>query len=441
MKTKQIAEARLRSCLPHIALSCAFLLLALFAFAACKPSTPSVEPETPSPAPQDNAAPTEAVSPAVSPPAPQSDAPTDAPTPAGGTTLRAKYLGILGYGSVTVEEVKKDGARLYRFLSNGEELLFSIKNDAEFSIQNSLFEGYEYDLTLENETVVGVQRAFELDDGAACPVSYTSGQRTLKNLLAAAMQPVGCTLYVYGGGWNWQDDGASTLARRRATPRSWREFFLSQNSDYIYKDESSPKTSYYPFGGWVEYFYAGLDCSGYLGRTLYTALETEDGREGYVFKSTEFAKTLADMALGSYSAGKLEAGGTALQSGDIVSFKGHTYLVLGRCEDGTLVILHSSPTPSRIGSKGGGVQLSALDPSGKGGMALELIRRYTEKYFPEWYSRYDNIAVPYSTYIDFERSGNAGFFRWSIGENGALSDPDAILGMSADGILALLFGE
>ena len=75
------------------------------------------------------------------------------------------------------------------------------------------------------------------------------------------------------------------------------------------------------------------------------------------------------------------------------------------------------------------------------GMALALVKRYTERYYPEWYERYENITVPYSTYIDFERSGNAGFFRWSLDGSGVLTDPDGILDMSADEILSLLFGK
>lgn len=446
---------KIRNTLPRprfFALFCAALMFALAAL-ACAPSKPSVNGGTHSPAPTGTATSTGTAAPfGTHSPAP-SDAPSPAPTDtasptaestpeSGSEKLVAKYLGILGYGSVTADEVKKDGARLFRFLSDDEELLFAVKNDAEFTVQNKLYEGYEYELTVENETVLEAAPAFELNDSEASPVSYKPGEETLKNLLAAAMQPVGHTLYVYGGGWNWQDDGASALTRRTAAPRTWREFFLGQDANYSYKNEASPETSYYPFGGWIEYFYAGLDCSGYLGRTVYCTLESRDGGAGCVFKSTDIAKTLSSMGYGAFSSDKLENGGTKLQSGDIVSFKGHAYLVLGRCEDGSLVILHSSPTPSRTGSKGGGVQLSALDPNEKGGgMALALVKRYTERYYPEWYERYENITVPYSTYIDFERSGNAGFFRWSLDGSGVLTDPDGILGMSADEILSLLFGK
>ena len=431
------------------ALVCAALVFAMIGHGlACAPYEPTANTQTPFPSPADTSAPSPSPSAAPSPAPTDTPIPTAEPTqtaeptPEVGAKLSAKYLGILGYGKVTADEVQADGAKLYRFLANGKEMLFSIKNDAEFTVQNKLYEGYDYELTVENETVLEAEPAFALNDGKAIPVSCTPGKRTLKNLLAAALEPAGHTLYVYGGGWNWQDDGASLLSRRTAAPRTWREFFLANDSDYSYKNEASPATSYYPFGGWIEYFYAGLDCSGYLGRTLYCTLESRDGGTGYVFKSTDIAKTLSKLGFGEFSSNKLENGGEKLQSGDIVSFKGHAYLVLGRCEDGSLVILHSSPTPSRTGSKGGGVQLSALDPNGKGGgMALALAKRYTEEYFPEWYERYDNIAVPYSSYIDFERSGNAGFFRWNLRGGGVLTDPDDILGMSADEILALLFGK
>ena len=235
-----------------------------------------------------------------------------------------------------------EGARVYRFMIGGSERLLCIANDGEYTIQNTLMEGYDYLLHIEDGVVTSAELIGELGESAAHPVAYKPGRRTLKNLLASAMQPVG-TLYIYGGGWNWQDDGAALLSRRIGRPRTWRDFFLSTDADYEYKNASAPAESTYPFGGWCEYYYAGLDCSGYLGWVIYNTLETENGRPGYVFKSTEFAKTLSEMGFGSYSADKLENGGIALRSGDIVSLKGHTYLILGRCEDGSLVILHSSP--------------------------------------------------------------------------------------------------
>src|SRR5699024_495724 len=44
------------------------------------------------------------------------------------------------------------------------------------------------------------------------PVSGMPGQRTLKNFLATSMEPVGTSLYIYGGAWDWQDVASSNQA-------------------------------------------------------------------------------------------------------------------------------------------------------------------------------------------------------------------------------------
>ena len=45
----------------------------------------------------------------------------------------------------------------------------------------------------------------------------------------------------------------------------------------------------------------GLDCSGYVGWTIYNTLETKSNHgNGYVLKAEEMTKTFANMKLGSY---------------------------------------------------------------------------------------------------------------------------------------------
>ena len=58
------------------------------------------------------------------------------------------------------------------------------------------------------------------------PVRYIPGHRTLRNFLAAALAPVGTTLYVYGGGWTRQDTGASAQAVTKGQPAPGRAFFM-----------------------------------------------------------------------------------------------------------------------------------------------------------------------------------------------------------------------
>lgn len=69
------------------------------------------------------------------------------------------------------------------------------------------------------------------------PVSGTPGLKTLKNLLATALEPVGTTLYVYGGSWDWQDSCSANQAMTIGLPQSWIDFFQQQDVDYDFKAE------------------------------------------------------------------------------------------------------------------------------------------------------------------------------------------------------------
>ena len=47
-------------------------------------------------------------------------------------------------------------------------------------------------------------------------------KRTVKNLLKTAIKPVGKVLYVYGGGWNQEDNGAGRPAKTIGLYPLWR---------------------------------------------------------------------------------------------------------------------------------------------------------------------------------------------------------------------------
>ena len=116
------------------------------------------------------------------------------------------------------------------------------------------------------------------------------GERTLFSLLCAAMQPLGTTLYVYGGGWNLDDTGAGREAVTPFPSPAWKTFFLSQDEGYDYRR--------FRGSGCNPWHSAGLDCSGYLGWVIYAALHRKSGLEGYVYPSTEMAGALAARGLG-----------------------------------------------------------------------------------------------------------------------------------------------
>ena len=132
----------------------------------------------------------------------------------------AVYLGVENYGA---EEVNKDTKEdfSYRFEIDGKEEILKVDSGAknsegeyEYPIQNQLKEGYTYEIKIEDGMVKSVEEKESLIS-YQLPVAAEPGGRTLKNFLSTALMPVGNTLYVYGGGWDWQDVGQKSRHRRR----------------------------------------------------------------------------------------------------------------------------------------------------------------------------------------------------------------------------------
>ena len=347
----------------------------------------------------------------------------------------AKYLGVVNYGAPETNKENKDNFR-YRFLVDGAEEVFSIDNGEQdsggkyaYPVQNTLKEGYLYNIMSDGNTVKHAVEVWRLDKAYEPPVSGTPGLRTVKNFLKTAMEPVGTTLYMFGGGWDWQDEGSSVQARTIGVADDWVWFFNENDASYTYRTEDA-KNTYYPHGAYNEYYYAGLDCSGYVGWALYNTLETENGRPGYVTGSTRFAKSLADRGWGTWTQ---DIGGT--KPGDIMSINGHVWISLGTCEDGSVVILHSTPSKSRTGQPGGGVQIGAVgnDSSCE---AARLAEKYMSEYYPKWYERYGVPLQSPNVYFGFS-GDTAGLFSWS---EAGLKDPEGIKDMRPKEVLAVLFG-
>ena len=439
--------------------------------------------------------------------APASALEADGSTSAGNETY--VYLGVKDYG--TVEADSKPNF-VHRFYTNGEEVQYTIaSSDNKYAVQNKLQEGYVYDLTIEGGVVTDAAAAtadaegtiasiddstvtvngaavkysaiYEISNNAAgatavaavtdltalvgktakvygdtvyltfiaepytAPVSGTPGERTLKNYLQTAMNPVGTALYVYGGSWDWQDVNSSNQALTIGLPQSWIDFFQQQDANYTYKNSADPAHSYYPHNSWNQYYYAGVDCSAYIGWTVYNVMHTEsttnDLSDGYVMSAVKMAKTFADKGWGTWTRDI-----KSFKPGDIFSMSGHVWTVLGVCDDGSIVFLHSTPSDSKAGQGGGGVQLSALNPNSdddKNCEAYKLVTKYMTKYYPEWSERYDAVLRSYDSYAT-PASGSeysktwSGNFSWNLDGTG-LTDPDGYADMSAAEILADLFGE
>ena len=289
-----------------------------------------------------------------------------------------------------------------------------------------------------DDHVTKLFRMFIAEDYTA-PVSGVPGKQTLKNFLATAMEPVGTALYVYGGTWDWQDVNSSNQAMTIGLSQSWIDFFQSQDANYTYKNSANPSESYYPHNAWNQYYYAGIDCSAFVGWSVYNVMNTENSTvadsNGYVMSATKQAKNFAQTQGWGTWEQKAPFKPEDFKTGDIFSMNGHVWICLGKCADGSLVILHSTPSDSINGQGGGGVQINGVGDS-ENCQAVKLAEEYMSKYYPQWWKRYHKVYKNFDDYTEYSGSA-AGKFSWTLG--GTLTDPDGYANMSADEILADLF--
>ena len=286
-----------------------------------------------------------------------------------------------------------------------------------------------------------VYKAFVAEEYKA-PVSGTPGEKTLKNFLSTALTPVGTSLYVYGGSWDWQDVNSSNQSMTIVLSQSWIDFFQSQDANYTYKYNADHSESYYPHEQWNQYYYAGIDCSAFVGWSVYNVMNTENSTvadsNGYVMSATKQAKNFAQTQGWGTWEQKAPFKPEDFKTGDIFSMNGHVWICLGKCDDGSLVILHSTPSDSINGQGGGGVQINGVGDS-ENCQAVKLAEKYMSQYYPQWWERYHKVYKSFEDYTDYDRDSNAGKFSWTLG--GTISDPDGYADMKADAILADLFQD
>lgn len=243
------------------------------------------------------------------------------------------------------------------------------------------------------------------------------GVSTIKNFLQTAIAPVGSTMYVWGGGWNKADTAAGKDAKHVGLSPQWRSFAKNKKSSYNYRN-------------YRYQIHDGLDCSGYVGWCVYNVLNTKNNKKGYVYSASKQAKKFSELGFGSYTvSGKI----TAYHAGDIMSSTckccGHVWIVIGQCKDGSVVLVHSSPS---------GVQIcGTVTPAGrKDSQAYKLAKKYMKKYYSSWYQKYPDVSRN-SSYLSHYAQMN-----WTVsGDNVKLSDPDGYRNMSAEEVLVDLFGK
>ena len=255
-------------------------------------------------------------------------------------------------------------------------------------------------------------------DGRTKEAEPYDESRSIADLLLLAKEPLGQTMYIWGGGWNKEDTGAGEETRSLGLSPMWKKFADRQDGAYDYQ-----KTRYQ--------IHDGLDCSGYIGWVVYNLMETRNGEAGYVTLASEMATDFSDRGFGEFT----EAGEVSdWMAGDIMSMEGHVWMVLGSCEDGSVVLIHSSPPGVRLcgtrlpGDRGQAGEREAS--AGKVSEAERLAEKYMRKYYPDWYERYPRADCDYRYLTD------SSCMRWS---SEVLADEEGLRKMSAEGVLQWLF--
>ena len=244
--------------------------------------------------------------------------------------------------------------------------------------------------------------------GADGKASRTESQAigTLTKFLKTMIQPVGNTLYVWGGGHDAWTDGDGL--RIGMNPK-WKQFYNQQGASYNYTKH--------------RYEYQnGLDCSGLVSWAVYNTYNTKSNQKetAYSSTSTGFPAYLTNKGFGSH--GKV-SGGT-FTPGDVVSMTGHVWVVLGMCSDGSLVIVHATPPVVQIS---GTVNTAGSTNS----EAVKLANAYMKKYYSDAAGKY-NLCIASKAYVN-----NVDRFHWS---SSSMRDPDGLRNMTAAQVLEKLIG-
>ncbi|MCC8097246.1 MAG: hypothetical protein LIO44_01530 [Eubacterium sp.] len=236
-------------------------------------------------------------------------------------------------------------------------------------------------------------------------------ERTIKNFLKTALLPIGSALYIYGGGWNEEDKWAGEEARSIGLSPKWKKFY-SENArkGYNFRD--------FDYKNNPELIHMGLDCSGYVGWALYNLFNEERGKEGFVYKSTKAAESLACKGLGSLTKSENIMD---YRAGDILGGekREHIFICIGSCSDGSLVILHSSPPAPMISG--------TFTPKGEKSEAIALAEEYMKKAYTEHFEMFPDVSRPES-YL-------TGFNLFRFFEN-VVSDPEGYGKLPPKDILA-----
>lgn len=206
---------------------------------------------------------------------------------------------------------------------------------------------------------------------------------SISRLLRIAQEPVGTTMYIWGGGWDDEDSASGASSTHIGVSPQWEYFTSRQDETYDFKKHRFEREN-------------GLDCSGYVGWVIYNTFETENGQPGYVTTSTEMAEVLANRGWG-----KLIKNPKEFLPGDIVSMEGHVWICMGTCADGSVLLVHSSPPGVSV------CGTVAPQNCNEKSIAEQLAEEYMTTHYPDWQKRYPHRTVS-SSYLE-----KVSVFRWN----------------------------
>ena len=227
-----------------------------------------------------------------------------------------------------------------------------------------------------------------------------TGGRTIRALLTNAVAPAGKVLYIWGGGHGGMGNSVQNDSSKIGILPTWTTF---------YNNTASPS---YDYNNYRWQYGMGLDCSGFVGWAVYNTIYTKDNVEDIDELSSSVARSYINR-------GWCYDSGHTFKPGDVVSRSGHVWISMGTCEDGSVLIMHSTPQ---------GVQLTGTE-----GKSVELAVKYMKLVAPNWPFSIKQYGSGYLTYV--------GKATWKVDGSGILTDPDGMQNMTAEQVCKIVFGS
>ena len=232
-------------------------------------------------------------------------------------------------------------------------------------------------------------------------------EMTIEAFLQHAIEPVGSTLYVWGGGWNEEDTGAGKEAKTIGLSKKWKRFYQEEAENYDYTQHAYE-------------IHNGLDCSGFVGWVVYNTKESKNNQSGYVTESGNIPSLYQKKGFGSV---RKASDVKNYKPGDIMANDEHVYIVLGQYKDGSVLLFHASPPGVRI--------CGTTTASGnQNSQAIQAACQIMRTEYPKWYQKFPNCAVDASYLTDYDQ------FRWNTK---TMKDAEKIQKLSAKQIVKLLW--